>query len=361
MKLEEIDSAFSMEGITHTEADWTGDFDSPYRLYGLTAERTFPLNRMDPAVAAEVSANVKGLAWYTAGVRLRFRTDAAWIALKAQLSESGLMNHMPRSGTSGFDLYVGDGADCRYVCNWRLENDSGEVTGEYDLSCWPGMKTVTIYFPLFNGVRRLAVGLPPRAAVEPAPPYAAENPVVFYGSSITHGACASRPGNSYPAMLGRMLDTDIINLGFSGSALGEPLMADYISSLPRRLGRAPRALVLDYDHNAPNPEHLEKTHYPFYKTIRQAQPDLPILMVSKPNVYWGDPADTARRRAIIEDTYQRALSEGDGRVAFLDGGRLFDGEMPDSCVVDGTHPNDLGFMRMAETMAPVLRELLRRT
>lgn len=77
MKLEEIDSAFSMEGITHTEADWIGDFDSPYRLYGLTAERTFPLNRMDPAAAAEVSANVKGLAWYTTGVRLRFRTDAA--------------------------------------------------------------------------------------------------------------------------------------------------------------------------------------------------------------------------------------------------------------------------------------------
>lgn len=359
MRLEEIDSAFSLKGITHTDAEWFGQFDAPWKLYGLTAGRTFPLNRMDPAAAAGVSANVEALARHTTGVRLRFRTDAAWIALKARLSESGFLPHMPRSGTSGFDLYVGDGAACRYVCNWRLEDDGREVAGECDLSRWPGMKTVTLYFPIYSGVQSLAVGLPAGAGVEPAPAYGEENPVVYYGSSITHGACASRPGNSYPAILGRMLDTDFIDLGFSGSALGEPAMAAYIGELPRRLGRRLSAFVLDYDHNAPDPAHLEKTHYPFYQAIRRAQPDLPILLVSRPDVYWPDPADIARRRAVIEETYRRALAQGDERVAFLDGGRLFDGEMPDSCVVDGVHPNDLGFLRMAAHMAPVLREWLK--
>ena len=128
-------------------------------------------------------------------------------------------------------------------------------------------------------------------------------------------------------------------------------MAEYIASLPMSV------FVLDYDHNAPNPEHLNKTHYRFYEIIRKAQPDLPIIMVSMPDTD-RNPADADERRGIIMNTYLRARAEGDRKVWFVDGRTLFGGRDRDCCTMDGCHPNDLGFYRMAEGLLPAIREAL---
>jgi len=123
------------------------------------------------------------------------------------------------------------------------------------------------------------------------------------------------------------------------------------------------AFVLDYDHNAPTPEHLQNTHYPFYKAVREQQPELPILMMSKPD-FDSDYTEAAMeenriRRDIVKATYEKALSEGDKKVWFLDGQTLFGDTDRDSCTADGCHPNDLGFYRMAERVLPYLREMLK--
>ena len=140
----------------------------------------------------------------------------------------------------------------------------------------------------------------------------------------------------------------MFNLGFTGNAKGEPEMAAYIAGLDMS------ALVLDYDYNAASAEALKATHEPFFRIIRERHPSLPILLLSKPNVD-NDEAESARRRNVILQTYRQAMESGDRRVYFLDGAFLFGTSYRDCCTVDGCHPNDLGFLRMAEAVLPVLR------
>ena len=181
--------------------------------------------------------------------------------------------------------------------------------------------------------------------------YALEKPVLYYGSSITQGGCASRPGNAYQAMISRRLDADFINLGFSGNAKAETVMCEYLASLDASV------FVCEYDHNAPNADHLAKTHRPLYETYRAAHPDVPIVFVTKPDFHPG--TEDERRRRIVIDTYEYALSVGDRKVSFVDGAHLFDGPFADSCTVDGCHPNDLGFFRMAQKIGDAVEAALK--
>ena len=176
-----------------------------------------------------------------------------------------------------------------------------------------------------------------------------DKPIVFYGSSITQGGVASRPGNAYTAIASRRLCCDHINLGFSGSAKGESEIAEYIAGLDMK------AFVYDYDHNAPNSEHLRLTHEKLYRRIRESHSDIPYIMISKPTGYEHDRV----RRAIIMDTYRNAVNDGDENVYFLDGATLFVGDEREACTVDGCHPNDLGFYRFAKALEPILKACLK--
>jgi chemotaxis signal transduction protein len=196
------------------------------------------------------------------------------------------------------------------------------------------------------------------ASIEEAAPYRVTTPVVYYGSSITQGACASRPGTCYQNIITRRLDCDYVNLGFSGSARAEPEIAEYIAGLTMSL------FVYDYDHNAPNPEHLEKTHYAGYKRFREKQPTTPIIMASKPD--WdlvndfSDPETNEKRMKIIENTYLRAKAEGDENVYFINGFTDFYPEdLRGDCTVDGCHPNDLGYHYMAKAFAKIIKDLIK--
>ena len=124
-------------------------------------------------------------------------------------------------------------------------------------------REITINFPLFTEVCELYIGLQKGCKLEPASEYTHQKPVVYYGSSITNGGCASRPGNTYQAVISRMLDCDFVNLGFNGNAKGEQEIADYIKGLDMSV------FVYDYDHNAPTPEHLLDTHEKMFKAIKK--------------------------------------------------------------------------------------------
>jgi len=212
-------------------------------------------------------------------------------------------------------------------------------------------RQVTINFPLYNRVDALYIGLEGSASVDQGAGYAFAKPVLYYGSSITQGGCASRPGNSYQAIISRRWNCDFINLGFSGSARGETVMADYIASLDIS------AFVSDYDHNAPDADHLAATHSNFIRIIRQKQPLLPIILVSKPD-FDQAPPENIRRRDIIYATYMQAINAGDRHIYFVDGQSLFGSEYRDCCTVDGCHPNDAGFVRMAEVIGQAVGKVL---
>ena len=180
------------------------------------------------------------------------------------------MSHFARTGSSAFDIYVKCGA--KYVYHDTFMPTLGDHYEAISRFKVPGMKDVMLHFPTYSDVKSLYIGVAEGSRIEHSAPYRYSKPVVYYGSSITQGACASRPGNAYQAIISNDLDCDFINLGFSGSALAEEAITDYINSLDMSV------FVMDYDHNAPNPEHLERTHEAFFKKIRASHPDLPVIM-----------------------------------------------------------------------------------
>lgn len=145
---------------------------------------------------------------------------------------------------------------------------------------------------------------------------------------------------------------DYVNLGFTGSARAEDAIIDYISSLDMSV------FVFDYDHNAPTPEDLRKTHYPALKKFREAQPDTPIIMLSRPN-QCGGKKGAEERVQIIKESYQRLLDKGDKNVHFINGQDIFYSHDSEMMTVDDTHPTDLGFYCMAEAIEKVLKIYIR--
>ena len=294
----------------------------------------------------QVSSGVSEVAKFPSGARVRFATDSRRIALCAVVGPAGYIKNVGAIGKCGLAGYV-DG-EWHYVV-YPAASDAEEMTGAYDLD--GKMHEHTVYLPLFTPLYDLMIGLDDDAQVKPPRPYAVQKPIVFYGSSITNGASATHAGNAYVSIVCRRLDASFLNLGFSGSARGEESIARYIAGLDMSL------FVMDYDHNAPDAAHLEATHERFFRIVREAQPDLPIALISKPD-FDIDPEGNAARRAVIRRTYEHALAAGDARVRFIDGETLFGTTERRDCLVDGTHPNDLGFRRMADAITPVLRELL---
>jgi len=355
MKLDvsTIDANFlSGSKITRDDITWISILEQPISIHGLAVAEPGKFWRLPEDLIDRVSDGVSVLARHTAGGRIRFRTDSPFIAYRAKPLNSGYMPHMPLTGSVGTDIFING----RSFTTFRPNRDSDEWYEGIaeilpDLEGMQGMKDVELNMGLYNGITEGWIGLKTGCALEAPKPYSLDKPVVYYGNSVTQGGCASKPGNSYQGFLTRWLNIDHVNLGFSGNGKGEKCMAEYIASLDMSL------FFMDYDRNAPTAEHLKNTHYPFYKVIRDAQPDLPILMTSMPNCDWR-PAERAERREIVIQTYERARAEGDTKVWYIDGLTLFGTDDRDACTMDGSHPNDFGFYRMAQTILPWMKMAL---
>ena len=347
MDVAVIDQNLRLNAIPK-EADivWHNAAREPFVVYGAwQAEPNFL--RVPANVAQASNEGVAELNGHTAGVRIRFCTDSPYIAVRVKWSVLSRMSHMPPSGINGLDLYAVKGG-CQVFRGAFIPPLDAERGFEAILYTAGEMSEYVLNLPLYNSVDSLMIGVREDAVFQEPDTYANPLPVVFYGSSITQGGCASRPGNCYPNFISRWLDMDYINLGFSGSARAEEAIVAYMATLPMA------AFVSDYDHNAPDAEYLEKTHLRMYQVIREAQPELPYIIVSRPDFKPGDEV----LKEIILSTYRYALDHGDQNVYFIDGSMLFGEADGDACTVDGCHPNDLGFYRMARGLEPVLRKIL---
>jgi len=308
--------------------------------------------RLDALDQQAYSEAVAYYAKHTSGATVRFRTDADQLALRVSMrSPQTAMCHMADRGAYGFDVYVGEGGQ-RIYCGQPLQLFTHEEGFTEYVALPQGDKEVLINLPLYGGVVSVEVGLPDGASLT-APAARARGTIGFYGSSITQGACVSRPGSAYPNIICRTLDADCMNLGFSGVALGEQAIAEYIAS------RELAAFVLDYDHNN-TVEGLRDTHYAFYETVRKAHPDLPIVMVTQPVFTIPASEEQLQRQSIIEASYRRARENGDENVYYVCGGDFFPDERIDLYTVDMLHPNDLGHYHMAQAIGAVLEEVLKR-
>lgn len=333
----------------------------PFRIYGLyRPDEPSIFKRIPLDVAEKTSKNVRLLCTNTAGARIRFKTDSSYIAVGAIYPPmefpSPVSTSLSGAGAFSFDLYA-DNKFCGLLKPKEVVQDGsinhfvirdGQYEGSYDFGTQK-LREITLNFPSFVNISDVYIGLNEGSIVEEGSNYVNEKPVVFYGSSITNGACASRPGNIYENILSRRLNMDYLNLGFSGSAKAEEAIIDYISTLDMSV------FVFDYDHNSKTPEALEATHYPALKRFRERQPDTPIVMLSRPNQCCGE-AEAEKRVEIIKESYQRLLAAGDDNVHFINGQDIFKSHDSEMMTVDDTHPTDFGFYCMAEAIQKVLKQ-----
>ncbi len=315
-------------------------------------------DRLPVRAKGAVREPVWELSQNSAGICARFSTDAAAIKIRWSLRDEQLaLEHMPATGVSGVDLYI------------RTENDgwgwlavgrpSQYPTNQKDLvgGLPPGWHEFLLYLPLYNGVSSVQVGIAPKYSVAKGPPRPAERtrPICFYGTSIVQGGCASRPGMVHTAILGRRLDRPVINLGFSGNGPMELELARLMGELD------PAVYVIDCVPNM-EPAQVTERAVPFVQILRQARPETPIVLVEN-IAYQGSPYLPGRygaytsKNAALRQAYQKMIEIGIKGVLYLPCENLLGHD--EEATVDGTHPTDLGFMRMADATEPILRQALR--
>jgi hypothetical protein len=299
----------------------------------------------------QISLDVWELSKQPSGGRLRFCTDTTQLGLTLDYGRIEQMKNMCRIGHMGVDAYV-DGRFWNCIC----PEQEGKMEGMFFKNAEKQLKQITIYLPLYHDIEIKNIILDDDAKIMSPSPFRLREPVVFYGTSITQGGCASRAGLSYQAILCRELNLDFINLGFSGSGKGEAVMAGEIAKIDAA------CYILDYGQNNETISEFERVYYPFICEIRKIKPDVPILMTT-PIFYTWENWDSEfselqkRKREIVRDAYQKCINSGDRNVYLAEWNRLMsltDGEGQ----VDGCHPNDIGFQRMAEGIRSTIKKIL---
>lgn len=356
-----LDPNLRPQGALTAALKWFSPNEPPFGLAGFpwfASDRVY--RRLPVKPAHTLPSAVNTLADCTAGGQIRFRSDTERVAVRVTLSRAADMAHMPATGQCGFDLYVGDGVAQRFygVSKYDHHQCAYEVLLFEHLQ--KDVRSFTINFPLYVGVTRVDVGLSPGARVWAPAPVAAKTKIVVYGTSIVQGGCASRPGMAYTNILSRRLNREVINLGFSGNGRGEPEVARLVADIPK-----PGLFVLDYDANSPSSEHLRTTLPEFIRILRTRHARVPILVVSRiafahDAVQKVDHQGRERRRRAQAAVVAAERRRGDRHIAFLDGTKLI-GDSDADCTVDGVHPTDLGFERMADGLEPVIRRLMKRS
>ena len=332
---------------------WRDVTEAPFSLYGFSDVKPF-FRRVPSSVAEATSEAVARLSEESAGGRVRFSSNSPFVAIRAKFRAVGRSSHLTLVSSAGFDLYIDTEYGSRFVKEFRMKHD---MEGGYEQIVTLGeskARSFTIHFPIHSVVEKLEVGLSPEATLGEAMPYRALDPIVIYGSSIVHGTAATRPGLAYPAILSRSLNIDVRNLGFSGNARGEEAIGAWMANLPMSV------FISDYDHNAPTAEHLEATHHALYECIREKNPTVPYIMISRPNYFTriDGGEDALLRRDVIMRSYLKARAAGDKNVYFIDGMSFFMGEGCYDFSIDSIHPNDAGFLRMAEVIGTMVKHLL---
>jgi len=296
-----------------------------------------------PAYAeAQVTPAVWSLSKDTAGIAVRFATNSGTLA--ANWDGGGAMNHMAATGNSGLDLYVK--RDGRWVFRAVGRPQPQRTTATLASGLSRELTEYLLYLPLYADVTELRIGVESSAEILCLPPRPASRaqPLVFYGTSITQGGCAARAGMCHTAILGRRLDREVINLGFSGSGKMEPNMANLLSELDAVV------YVLECLPNMTT-EMVSERARPFVRTLRNARPTTPILLVENP---LGGPDQPGNR--ALQAAYADLVAEGVGQLFYLPGAPQLAGD--ENRTVAGVPPTDLGFVRMADAYEPVLRTIL---
>lgn len=352
LDIEKIDANFVYAKLENEdEYDFYPAHLPPFKIYGMEKQEDGYFRRIPDDIAKDVNSGVRSSCQHTSGGRFIFKTNAPKLALKTTMP-LGLSRGPTCTPVAsiGMDIYRRDGKKQMFLSSFKPMNDAKAEGWTAESKLWSDEeKEIIIYTSYFGCMKDILIGVPKGCYIKEAGFYTYEKPIVFYGSSITHGCCAQRAGLTYPNLISQHFDTNIINHGYSGSAKGEETMARYLAGLDMSI------FVYDYDHNAPTPEHLKETHEPFYKIVREKHPDIPVIMMSRPQ--WHEIGDKAaeERFNIIKETYDNAKARGEN-VYILDGRHFYDKIGYQNGCMDASHPTTLGFLAMADAVISLIEK-----
>lgn len=302
-------------------------------------------DRLPANVTTNVNGGVRSMKHHTSGLQFRFKTDSKFLHFKwVPYSGSLDMHHMPSTGVSGIDVYrqLPDGS-WRYVKTGCITQPSG---GSLRINWTPG-EACLVNLPLYNGVKSFKLGIAEQAKIEALEPRKSgvTKPVVFYGTSITHGGCCSRPGLSFVNIIGRRLDVPVVNLGFSGSGRMEMEMSQHLAAIDAS------CYVLDCLWNMKDPK--LKNYEPFIRNLRALKPSVPIVMAEDCNVFHRNRTEKGK---VVRALFEKLKSEGWKNIYWLGNEEMYkdDGEG----TVDGCHPNDWGMMALADAFGGAVKTAL---
>ena len=288
----------------------------------------------------------------SAGLYLRFRTDAPEIKVKWATVGIAGMNHMALTGARGVDLYaLEEDGIWRYVGVGRPNTAVRETVASLISGMECGLREYMLYLPLYDSVESLSIGVPENSVFEESSdPVGGQ--IVFYGTSITQGGCASRPGMCYTSIIGRHLGREVVNLGFSGNGRLDLEIAELMASMP-----APSAYVLDYAGNAFVEDMVERDRK-FFDILRSAHPDTPIIItgaryhiLTRNNVYAYK--SVAAKDERLQTFWSELMETGDENIWFVPSEEMSDASAEES--VDGIHLTDLGMVHLAAVVENYLR------
>ena len=290
----------------------------------------------------------------SAGISIRFRSNASEIVVRWTLLDDNNMDHMASTGIKGVDLYAWVNSRWKYISTARVKGK----TNEFTLVKAGGtiFREYLLNLPLYDGIESLSIGVNNSAEITlPAEKYLVDKkPLVYYGSSIAQGGCASRPGMAFTNILERALNRSCINMGFSGSGTFDIPVGEAMSEIDAAL------YVIDCNPNTKTDLIYERA-VALVKLLKQKRPGIPVLLVEGFDYVsgFGDPkeSDQAKKNIELKRAYNTLKDSGLKQIYYKKGAGMIGDDYEGT--VDGVHPNDLGMMRMAESLEPAVKKIVK--
>ena len=316
--------------------------------------------RLPCTVTTNVNEGVRWMKRHTSGMQFRFTTSSQWICCRWVPSSRKLdAGNMSSSGVSGIDIYTRDRTG-----HWLFTRAGGIDDGAngawptgYVNRVWIKAGTpILINLPLYNGLRSFELGIDPKGTIAALGPRknGIEKPVVFYGTSITHGGSATRPGLAFVNQIGRDLDVPVVNLGFSGCGWMELEMSDHLSAIDASCYVLDCLWNMDLDESRRSGRAVSVNYEPFIRNLRAKRPNVPIVMAEQCDVFCKGPSEKDR---FIRTLYDRLVAEGWKNLVYLPKTYMYDGD--NEGTVDGCHPNDRGMLSLSKAFGDAISSALK--
>lgn len=344
-----LSGSASAQNVVYTDA-------SVFPLYGKVSEQTNERYERLPSSLEGVSREpVWYLGRHSAGLFIRFRSNSTSIHARWESTFNNTMTHMTDTGTKGLDLYALVDGEWRHVCSAQPQGKKSErcIIANMD----PVEREYMLYLSLYDGVKSLEIGVDEGSMLDlPAVDRPSrEKPVVMYGTSILQGGCANRPGMAHTNIIGRRLDREVINLGFSGNALLDMEIAELMASV-----EDPGLYVLDYVPNA-SAQAIDELGEQFFRIIRDAHPEVPVVFIEDvifPHTIFDNKIleEVTKKNVAQKRLFKKLKKSGEKRIYYISAEGMIgdDGE----ATVDAIHFTDLGAMRYVDHVLPVIKRAL---